>query len=420
MFTKVRLIRIRQLDSKPIYVGKISFTDLKGKEKITMREVSGEKLYQRPTDKKRIKEIARFLQEQNSSTIPFATPLVMAASSEQDLDIPSTNREKFIGEYFAKEKSALPVLLPVEEGADCEIFDLYLPIRNSNYLFIVDGQHRYQGVKQYYQDIIDDKSKPKQIEFMVSFLIDYSLYEQSEVFANINFKHKPVNKSLYYDIFGSIPGRNIYTFTHFLIKYLNTSGSTNGIVKMLGSGNGIISLAFFMETLIKSIDNSTELSKLYESYESDSCKTDYKKLPELISFYFEYFFDTYETYCPNKVDVEGNGECIYKSSHYKGQYLLKAVGVYGLISLFGDLLDKSYIATGMQRSDVSTALDDLFGSINEDTEKWLFDNVALKSSGSASLQVKFYRMLYLTVFGDDEFKLRFPKIEIDDVLGVGS
>ena len=48
----------------------------------------------------------------------------------------------------------------------------------------------------------------KQFEFNCTILLGFDKWEQGKVFADVNFNQKPVNKSLYYDIFGSYPDPN--------------------------------------------------------------------------------------------------------------------------------------------------------------------------------------------------------------------
>jgi hypothetical protein len=85
------------------------------------------------------------------------------------------------------------------------------------------------------------------------------LWEQGQVFINVNFKQKPVNKSLYYEVFGSeyrdnkndLKRNKIY-LAHCLAKVLNEDKLSPYYhrVKMLGTGDGYISQAFVVEALL--------------------------------------------------------------------------------------------------------------------------------------------------------------------------
>lgn len=64
--------------------------------------------------------------------------------------------------------------------------------------------------------------------FHCAILVNYDLWEQSQVFINVNFKQKPVNKSLYYEVFGSEyqdqandPKRNVIYHAHTLVRRMN-------------------------------------------------------------------------------------------------------------------------------------------------------------------------------------------------------
>lgn len=166
---------------------------------------------------------------------------------------------------------------------------IYLP--NINILLVVDGQHRLAGLLAIYysllstlgenklkfnQKLIDFAGKNilkegfsnlrelikviENFEFNCTILLDFDVWEQGKVFADVNFNQKPVNKSLYYDIFGSYPdteNNDLYIAHHWAV-YLNNekislftkleSPFLNKI-KMLGNGDGYISQAFLVESI---------------------------------------------------------------------------------------------------------------------------------------------------------------------------
>ena len=139
-------------------------------------------------------------------------------------------------------------------------------------VFIVDGQHRMLALKRVYQklldrqvDLTDDERQYvinyiEHYKFNCTILVNYDLWEQGQVFINVNFKQKPVNKSLYYEIFGSEYResrsdwkRNQTYLAHCLARSLNENPESPycGKVKMLGTGKGYISQAFVVESLLQ-------------------------------------------------------------------------------------------------------------------------------------------------------------------------
>jgi len=436
---KIKLLKITQLNSKAIYVGKISYFQLKDKVSLTKRIVSGNTEYQRESDMTRVNKIAEFLEKHEKSVSPFPTPLVLALSTEQNVLITTkkentSNTSISLTEYTQQEEP-LPVLIndqgnsDIDESTD-DFFELYIPNNTIEKIFIVDGQHRFLGIEKYF---LKNKQE-KDFEFSVTFLLDYDIYEQAEVFANINFKQKPVNKSLYYDIFGSLPGRNEFTFTHYLVKTINTNPPLDGIVKMLGKGSGIISLAFMVETIIKQIlGYKGKIYNLYKEYEEldllenelkklnqalqkesdtqkikviqDNIQTleekikqtqDYKKLPQILIIYLTYYHDKFPKYFPKKIEHPKYPEPIYSSFHYP-YYMFKATGMFGILKIFNELIEEDIISIYSNKETVYTSLDKAMKLIINNQEIF-FEDPRLLGAGSASLQKKFYTMLHNAIF----------------------
>lgn len=142
----------------------------------------------------------------------------------------------------------------------------------NNNVFIVDGQHRMMAMRRVYErlnknnsGLIEEDRKYvlryiENYKFNCVILVNYDLWEQGQVFVNVNFKQKPVNKSLYYEIFGSKYSenkddwkRNTTYLAHCMAKTLNEHADSpyRGQVKMLGTGKGFISQAFIVESLLK-------------------------------------------------------------------------------------------------------------------------------------------------------------------------
>lgn len=454
----IKLIKLDQLGSKSIYMGKIKYSQIKNKVTITKRNVSDKSEYQREFDKNRVSNISNFLKS-NNQVCPFPTPIILALDVESDIKVYKlkeslTTNEMLLNDYLALEE---PMSLlfnsqensALDESQISDFFELYLP-NNLNNIFIVDGQHRFKGIEKF----LKDNTSVDDIELSVTFLINYDIYEQSEVFANINFKQKPVNKSLYYDIFGVLPGRNKFTFTHFLVSAINKSKEFEGLVKMLGRGNGIVSLAFMVETIntyvlnskgkiyniyyeyeklddiedmikvlsLKTNDREDKIKELEEKVEEtnseilidtlDNLKLndfdrlakidilkkqlekayDFQKLPTIFIDYLSFYNEQFSEFTPNKNE---SGE--YKSLDYKF-YMFKATGMLGLLKAFNDLIEKGFVdISGYDKNKFHAMLKTEFSLIMKKPE-FFFNDERFKSSASSTLQTTFYKMLHSAIF----------------------
>lgn len=204
--------------------------------------------YQRRVDSKRSDEIKNFvrnsiIQEMNGKQMAtlFPTSMILAISTDEDLE--PANR------------------LAIGEDDNCD-----LCIETN--VFIVDGQHRMMGMIKLYEDLDKQVVRTeeddyvyeflKKYKFNCSILVNYDLWEQGQVFVNVNFKQKPVNKSLYYEVFGSeyheeisSEKQNKIFLAHEMAYMLNENKESPyyGCVKMLGTGQGYISQAFIVESL---------------------------------------------------------------------------------------------------------------------------------------------------------------------------
>jgi len=126
---------------------------------------------------------------------------------------------------------------------------------------IIDGQHRIEALRKLINDGYADFTN-----FMVPFslMIDAPYYMKAELFAVINGRQKAVNRSLIYDLLGYLPIRNqdtrdkiyksevaVHRFCHKVVKVLNLSSRSpwHSMIKMRGSGTGVVSQAAFVDHL---------------------------------------------------------------------------------------------------------------------------------------------------------------------------
>ncbi len=206
--------------------------------------------YQRRVDENRVKEIKKYIKESILSekhgqrvAVIFPTAMLLASSSFNENEL--------------------------KVGA---VYDKDSVIENGENLYIVDGQHRLFSMKSLYDDLRSGLFRTDDDEYIINYLesykfncnilLNYDLWEQAQVFADVNFNQKKVSTSLYYSIYGmnyspdpSDWKRNYLFITHQLVKVLNTHelSPMKGFVRMLGMGKGFISQAFIADNLMKNI-----------------------------------------------------------------------------------------------------------------------------------------------------------------------
>jgi len=253
-------------NNKAILVGMVPFMELDGKVWLSYRDKSLSELgneeekksyaYQRQIDQSRVSSIAQFIvgcliaNSRKSADVIFPNSIILAFQNDDEiLDENRSLHDQIFG--------------------DNDVVRMSVPENT----MIVDGQHRYAAMKYLYNKakestmvfgysslaIIDFIEK---YEFNCSILFNYDMWEQAQIFANVNFNQKKVNKSLFYDIYGVsiplddstvIPRQNEIFLAHTLVAFLNNNekSSLRGFVKMLGSGHGYVSQAFLVEALMR-------------------------------------------------------------------------------------------------------------------------------------------------------------------------
>jgi DGQHR domain-containing protein len=379
------------------YAGFVNFKDIKPYLRFTSRNLDIEKqdnknqnntLYQRILDESRVNQIYKFLNEHYNNEdankiLPFPTPVTLSIESEFIDEDP---------EQYFKNNSAVDSVIYNNQ--------LYInPNRKDKIFFIVDGQHRLAGIKEFTKINLFSASK-QEISIYLTLLVNYDLSMQAQVFANINFKVKPVNKSLYYDIFGSLPDEyNELTFAHMLVKRINKDSEIGGLIKMLGTGSGTVSLAFMVETIVDELINkkSHEKPSLYDicqlyMKDQEKFKEKYGKLGKLFVEYFKIIKEELPNTFPKK---ESNGE--YKSSSYDS-ILMKTTGVFSLLKLLNHIdikgiLEQNQTDDEMKKSFVEKLRPIL--TVLKENEKVFFskEESEYASGGSRSLQQKLYKAI---------------------------
>lgn len=176
---------------------------------------------QRRTDLNRIENIADYINSNGSNAALFPTPLVLGINLYE-------NEESLI-EYYN------------------DTNELQFSDENTKFT-IIDGQHRLLGIARYAEKYSQDISN---IELPIMLFPDIDLQNATKLFIDINANQKKVNKSLVFDLYGNIDEptfekiRNIKS----VVKALNENASSvlYNKIKMLGVGEGTVSLAFMID-----------------------------------------------------------------------------------------------------------------------------------------------------------------------------
>ena len=260
--------------------------------------------YQRRVDSKRSNEIKDFirtsiLSEKDKKQLAtlFPTSMILALSNDEEFG----NRVNVIDD-------------------DCCELEL------SSNVFIVDGQHRMMGMIKLYNELNELIVKTDDDNYVFNYLqnyklnctilVNFDLWEQGQVFVNVNFKQKPVNKSLYYEIFGSEyregsnnPERDRIFISHNIAVTLNNHKESPYYqrVKMLGTGKGYVSQAFVVESLQRHFKKG---GLWYFDPESSTVANDDTKYfaIELLSF-FVAIKQLFQEYWPKEDEPRGTIIC---------------------------------------------------------------------------------------------------------------
>lgn len=275
-------------------------------------------------------------------------------------------------------------------------------------VFIVDGQHRMMGMIKLYDELSMLVVRTEEEDYVLKYLneykfnctilVNYDLWEQGQVFVNVNFKQKPVNKSLYYEIFGAEYSenqkdwqRNKVYLAHQMVKMLNERKESPFYqrIKMLGTGDGYVSQAFFVEALMRHFkvnglwyfDPDKKLSEAETGYFGT----------ELLS-YFVAIKQMFKAYWPEPEAT-------------KGTIICKTTGVGAWVRLMGGMRDDEDMAMLLALRD-SAEKDEVCQKYVErvrvilkplqlSAEKLFGDNSEFKSTSGQGSESKLYKkMLY--------------------------
>lgn len=214
--SKILLFEVKQ----PIgsfYLGKIKMSELKKIAFIERRDATGKGI-QRQIKEDKISDIAYYCKDPDAV---FPTPIILAVNGKEEL---------------------------VEKYPNSDIYEIDLETLSAE---IIDGQHRFEGIKNAgLEDIY--------IPIAVMFNLDNSA--KAYIFSTINKNQTKVDKALIYELFGVAVERSPYKTCHEIAKVLNTKEDSAfcGKIKMLERRTApeeTLSQGTFVTHLLKLITN---------------------------------------------------------------------------------------------------------------------------------------------------------------------
>lgn len=198
------------------------------------------------------------------------------------------------------------ILSYLDESSEYQVGET-VSMKLPNEVYIVDGQHRLYAMQELYKDVcklsLFDTKEDKEnrlvknyienYKFNCTILLNFDLWEQSQIFVEVNFNQRKVSKSLYYDIYGMYYNDNYMTdprnciyVSHMLVRHMNYSEDSplKGKIKMLGSGIGLISQSCLAESLLRNMSSRMGIWRI--DADESSGKPSYKYMAvELKAFY---------------------------------------------------------------------------------------------------------------------------------------
>lgn len=287
--------------------------------------------------------------------------------------------------------------------SDNGIIEIDLPLEKDSCL-IVDGQHRMKGFIMLYEELINKNEIGKlkileNFKFNCTILVNYDLYEQAKIFANVNFNQKPVDRSLYYDIFGEIKeddkddDKSSLYIAHELGKYLNTSldSPIRGFVKNYSSKKGFISQAFLMQAILNHLGPRGTWANVTDDYKNDGQL--YLKLPKVYVGYFRAIETVFKEYWPKGLD-KNDASVICKTTGLAA--LIKLLGLINKLLKLGiypnfnelDLIE-------MKLDDIIKTFEKIFSSdkIKNNSDLYFGENSKFSGAGAGGLQNELFHLI---------------------------
>ena len=425
-YTEIKYEEVSQITRGKMGFSKVKFSELEQVVRFTARteektdplstekeieniKIENDRFYQRIVNDDRTYNIQQFIIREaikeykfkkGLSTTPslglFPTSTLIAINVYQ-----TDTKELYENDYYNLEK---------KEGNQitlCFVKDntIFLPKGNETTL-IVDGQHRIAALRDLYSKVNEDlkfgrkkvtdfvdssflpflRDRIKNFEFLCTILFDFNIYEQGEIFASVNFNQKPVNRSLYYDIFGSSPNteNNELKLSHDIVAHLNYSLNSDlkGLIDMLGNGDGIVSQSAMIENLMKLFGRNKCWNLLYMDYRIGGIK--YKVIPMFLKIYFAQIKKSFNDYWPSPL--------ITQRKDYKF-VLVKTTGMGAFMKLINDIYPRVNPDNNKSREEIEQQLEIIFSKIEINKDIYFDNDSSFVKGAGQGLQSKLYKKL---------------------------
>jgi DGQHR domain-containing protein len=425
----LNVVEVRQLQNGIVFTGKIKFSQLNKIFKLTERKenikdpfdnttfkiTKKDEEFQRQLSDKKLREIQEYLQEEivqiekDKSLGMFPSSVILYNRSYELDDLELKDKKEKLTEkdevILTEEiisnsyKSDLDCCFYIPDKKNEDLYKLYIP-DNPDTTLIVDGQHRFFGTKLLYNKLKDEKIKKivEDFEFIITYLVGFDIYEVGQIFATVNFNQKPVNRSLYYDIFGSAPQtdregnlQNDIRLAHDLVLHLNNNETSpiNSMIKLLGKGYGMFSQAFFVFNMLRVFRTG-----IWNNYLIDYVNNgkEYKNIAKFMKAYFQALQEAYPSSWPTKVNKDG--KLVY-SAYYYEYILCKTTG----LGAFFRLIKYIYPVVAGDPEKYKSNILVILNKIEDGEAKKLFSKSGTYGgSGSEGLQDKLFKHL-LSLYG---------------------
>lgn len=402
-FYKISALEVLQLNSKSgaVFTGRITFEELFIIHRLTERKEStidpfGERNniikiddddeFQRHLNKSKLSDLNKFLANEfkdENQNIIYPSSVILS------LDLNENNSNNLTESEI--EKLYEPNLNSCFVVDNNGFSSIYIP-KSKRICLIVDGQHRFYGLKKFFESTNDEilKNRILKFQFISTILLGYDSFQVAEVFANVNFNQKPVNKSLYYDIFGSAAKeKNEIQLAHFLALHMQNSQDSPlfGMIKLLGKGYGLFSQAFFVEKLLIHFVKNGTWNDLYHNYINNG--QEFLKIPIFLKAYFRAIQNCY-TYCWPKI-VEKENELVYSAFSYNF-ILCKTTGMGAFFRLIKDIYP--LVSNLKEENDIFNQCVTIFNQLSQEKANELFSKTGeFGQGGSEGFQIRLYKEL---------------------------
>lgn len=304
---EIKLIEINQYWKKS-YLWKLSFDELDKLAKLTLRNDDWkDELFQRQEESWKVNKILEYMSVEKETPV-FSTPIVLWINIEEYNENAEDNKIEFSDS-----------ILKIHDNI-------------SKVALIVDWQHRYRWMDKYFKQFPEKKEN---FEIPVVFLLNYDNYELWEIFININFTAKPVNKSLFYDIFWSLPWWiTEIKIAHLLVKNMQEDQESPlfWTIKVLWKWSWLFSQAFAVEKIVSLLKKNSVWFKSYlniknrfENYENNNnIDLDIKKTEEYIKikdFLFNYFSIIKKLFADYSYEITSDNKIVQKWILFKTTWM---------------------------------------------------------------------------------------------------